>query len=330
MMPFGQKNEVKTKAEQAFASPTALTASRVGARSPPGTIASSHKGSLSPSRRGIPRSRTEEDQEIFGQIAEATSIRLKKSRSSPTPETPINRASVAISRADAAISSAIERSASLAKAGTGSVTVSNHSHGSGAGNSGKSASLAIPVALPPVTKAPLTPQSSIASVGSKTKDLDLKHNDNSFHVVANLIVDRFMAKLEPGATTLVVTEEDQRHLEQMVPPSIRSNLVEAVRFRLANLPPDSEAPIHVLTRQCQELGLHREGDNNLLLASLAPKKRTITITVSTVVANHEKALHRFSFDSVLGFAPSVGQSQVNRNQISCSIGATCSCPLSRC
>ncbi|KAG7352040.1 PLAC8 family domain containing protein [Nitzschia inconspicua] len=98
----------------------------------------------------------------------------------------------------------------------------------------------------------------------RSQVLDLKRNDNSFHVIAKLIIDRFEDQLSTHASTITVTAGDRFHLDRVVPA--KRGFVEAVQYRLANCPEDSTKPIHLVTRQCRALGLHLDGDQNLLYA----------------------------------------------------------------
>lgn len=121
--------------------------------------------------------------------------------------------------------------------------------------------------------------SSMSSVSRK--ELDFKHNDNTFHVVANLILEKFQAKMTPGDTFLTLDAADIAHLDQIAPHNVRISFVEAVRYRLEhNCPPNSDLNIHALTRECGDIGLARHGNDNPLLATLnAAGMKAITIAV---------------------------------------------------
>ena len=126
-------------------------------------------------------------------------------------------------------------------------------------------------------------QSTASSISSGSrKEMDLKHNDNAFHVVANLVLDKFQAKMTPGDTFLTLDASDIAELDQMVPPSVRISFVESLRYRLEhNCPTNSDLNIHALTRECGDLGLDRQGNSNPLLATLnAAGTKAITIAVS--------------------------------------------------
>ena len=97
--------------------------------------------------------------------------------------------------------------------------------------------------------------------------LDLKKNDNAFHIVASLIVDRFEEQLSDGNTKSIrVKAGDMYHMERVVPD--KKIFIEAVQFRVINCPQNSTKPIHEVTRRCQALGLHRKGKSNLLYAPI--------------------------------------------------------------
>jgi hypothetical protein len=113
---------------------------------------------------------------------------------------------------------------------------------------------------------------------TSSKVLDLKHNDNSFHVIAKLVIDRFEDHLNREAESFTLTAGDRCHLDRVVPA--KSNFIEAVKYRLQNCPEHSSKPIHLVTRQCRALGLHLEGNHNLLNAPVGTK---IRIDVSTVL-----------------------------------------------
>lgn len=102
---------------------------------------------------------------------------------------------------------------------------------------------------------------------SRSQALDLKHNDNSFHIIAKLLVDRFEEHLSnENVKTIRLSAGDLYHLNRVVPG--RQSFIEAVRYRLKECPDDSSKPIHLVTRQCHALGLDRDGEANLLYAPI--------------------------------------------------------------
>lgn len=108
---------------------------------------------------------------------------------------------------------------------------------------------------------------SIGSVSRRTKDLDLAHNDNSFHVIGGLIVEFFQTKQKSGNSDLRLSPQDIAQLDRLAPPRVRASFVEAVRYRFTNAPMDSSSSVHMLARQCHELGLDAEGPHNPLLVA---------------------------------------------------------------
>jgi hypothetical protein len=112
----------------------------------------------------------------------------------------------------------------------------------------------------------------------RSQVLDLKRNDNSFHVIAKLIIDRFEDQLNLNAATITVTAGDRFHLDRVVPA--KRGFVEAVQYRLMDCPENSTKSIHLVTRQCRALGLHLDGDQNLLYA---PVGTIVKIDVSALI-----------------------------------------------
>ena len=125
---------------------------------------------------------------------------------------------------------------------------------------------------------------SVASNGSSRRSLDLIHNDNAFHVIASIVVERFQRH---GSQGTYLDADDWKVLDASVPPAVRDSFVKAVRFRLKyNCPPNSEAHVHVLTRQCAEYNLAKEGDLNPLLREPSfSSSSTFEATVSSLYFN---------------------------------------------
>jgi hypothetical protein len=116
--------------------------------------------------------------------------------------------------------------------------------------------------------------------------LDLKNNDNAFHVIADLVLAPF-EQVEKGAS-LPVT--DQAQLDRSVPPHVRQGFVEAVQYRLENnCPPGSTEHVHVVTRKCQALGFAKKDSTNPLLAKIPtveiPNVKSATGVVSIFAAS---------------------------------------------
>lgn len=108
--------------------------------------------------------------------------------------------------------------------------------------------------------------------------LDLRTNDNSFHVIAQVIVDKYKEQLSsPQVSSITISRVDRLQMDRMVPNSMKANFIDAVQYRLKGLPENSDKPIHVLTIHCRTLGLDLVGDQNLLNS---PVGTVISINVS--------------------------------------------------
>jgi len=108
---------------------------------------------------------------------------------------------------------------------------------------------------------------SQSRVSHRSQALDLKHNDNSFHVVAKLLVGRFEDQLsDKKVKSIRLTAGDLYHLNRVVPE--KNSFIEAIRYRLRKCPENPSKPIHLITLQCHALGLDREGEYNLLYAPI--------------------------------------------------------------
>jgi Cys-rich protein (TIGR01571 family) len=113
---------------------------------------------------------------------------------------------------------------------------------------------------------------------SSRSTLDLKNNDNSFHVLANLMVDLLHPKVN-DSRELVLLPEDRQRIERLLPPSARINFIQAVQHRLNTMPANPTTPLQFLTLQCKELCLDQEGSRNPILASMALTGQPVYIFV---------------------------------------------------
>jgi hypothetical protein len=114
----------------------------------------------------------------------------------------------------------------------------------------------------------------------RTQALDLKHNDNAFHIVASLIVDRFEEQMSTeNSKSIMIKAGDMYHMERVIPD--KKSFIEAVQYRVINCPQDSTKPIHDVTRRCQALGLDRKGKANLLYA---PIGSVFEVSVSSTIS----------------------------------------------
>ena len=133
----------------------------------------------------------------------------------------------------------------------------------------------------------LDPSHPMVSGRSRTSQrapaLDLKHNDDSFQIVASLIVDRFEDHLSNRETKSIrITAGDTYHMERVVPD--KKQFIDAVKYRIQNCPENSSKQIHKVTRQCHVLGLDRKGESNLLFAPIGSH---FELTVSLVTVSIE-------------------------------------------
>lgn len=254
--------DIEDAAHSAFASPTKLASKFT---SPPKSP-TSH--SLSPTRTSRPS--------LNPNGTTSDTFRSSPSDARPSPGLSKADLAAAIQKADSALAGLDAPVLEHIMSSTCVLVAKDKSDG---GNTTKAAST---TTAPSVHKN-ASHQSAVLSISSGSrKDMDLKQNDNAFHVVANLVLDKFQAKMTPGDTFLTLDASDIAELDQMVPPTVRISFVAALRYRLEhNCPPNSDLNIHALTRECGDLGLDRQGNSNPLLATLnAAGTKAITIAVS--------------------------------------------------
>jgi len=102
-----------------------------------------------------------------------------------------------------------------------------------------------------------------------SNNMDLKHNDSAFIVLATLLTERLLPKVNstPGTTHYTLTSEDAAFLQKMLPYSVRKTFVEALRYRLQLLKSgvgSKDSSVGKLSMQCMMLGLDRSSLNVLL------------------------------------------------------------------
>ena len=102
---------------------------------------------------------------------------------------------------------------------------------------------------------------------SKGDQMEFMNNDNSFHVIASLLVDKFEETLKKEASFIKISEEDKEQINSILPESARENFVAALRYRLNDAPEFSRLPLHTVTRNCSKLGLDRLDTQNILFAA---------------------------------------------------------------
>lgn len=136
---------------------------------------------------------------------------------------------------------------------------------------------------------------------SQRTPLDLHHNDNTFHVLANLIVEFLEAKLTQDGKTVVLQPEDRVRMERVLPQTVRLDFIDALRFRLERTPEHAATPIHYITLQCQELGLDREGRRNpiLVAANLENEPSFIPVNSNLITSR----TYSFQSEPALSFNP---------------------------
>jgi hypothetical protein len=151
------------------------------------------------------------------------------------------------------------------------------------------------------TSAASTTGSAIAG-----KNLDLANNDNSFFVVANLLVDYFQSRVVKNSgiegddspdAKLLLKPADKESLERLLPQKARSNFIQAVQERLGNTPAVPTSPLQFLTLQCQELNLDQDDEVNPLLAVLELTDAPVLIEILPSSALHS-AMASASFTAV--------------------------------
>lgn len=108
-----------------------------------------------------------------------------------------------------------------------------------------------------------------SSYSGVASDMDMKHNDNAYHVIATLVTERLLPKINasPGSTHYTLTAEDTAFFQQMLPYTVRRSFVDALRYRLQLYKSgvgNRGSSVGKLSMQCQLLGLDRENLNVLL------------------------------------------------------------------
>ena len=102
-----------------------------------------------------------------------------------------------------------------------------------------------------------------------SSNFDLISNDNAYHVIATLITDRLVPKVQAHSTFYTLTSEDRAFFTKMLPYSVRRKFVDALRYRLqlingSDRRGKSNSALVNLSKQCQMLGLDKEKMNPLL------------------------------------------------------------------
>lgn len=129
-------------------------------------------------------------------------------------------------------------------------------------------------------------------------NLNLRHNDNAFHVLASLLVEFFHARLvvehHDGEDKRIVniSSEDKTGLQRLLPKTAMWDFVDAVSYRLEMTPVVPTTPIHSLTVQCQELCFDKDEimENPILATYEITTTDTVTINLLALVLNNEKPI----------------------------------------
>ena len=118
-----------------------------------------------------------------------------------------------------------------------------------------------------------------ASHGTTRTNLNLVNNDNSFHVLANLVVNFFKSKKVPSLNSFVFFPKDREQAERFLPVSARDNFIEAVRQRMERIPAEPKTPLDNLVLECSSLGFARKDGNNPILAIADVTTEPITVKI---------------------------------------------------
>lgn len=163
--------------------------------------------------------------------------------------------------------------------------------------------------------------SSPSNISSRDlEDLDLKHNDAAFNVVATLLCERLLPKIDmtmeeivssPHNNHFTISAEDVTFFQKMLPNSVRRDFVNALRYRLnlLRVVGSNSGIVHhhhnddemeeggggceQLSLQCQMLGLDRDGNMNLLLDNnfTAGKKVSLLFVVCHIHVYSDLCFH---------------------------------------
>jgi Cys-rich protein (TIGR01571 family) len=250
--------------KNAFSSPTVASLQRLGRRSPPrskfrsdqsdcnseaSSVAKSHYSRTS--RRSASVIQTHEDAELFDNLSGSTGVKLVRQRKDVDDE----------SDPGSQIIDVVEGALNLLR------SLSPTSPRSRDGSNMDGYTPGLPASL------------------RARQDLDLRNNDNSFHVLASLLVEFFQQRVQNRRLTLL--PDDRRTIERLLPESARQPFIEAVQYRLASTPVAPRTPLHFLTLQCQELGFHLYDDANPILAACQMTNEPLSLAVLKVLESDE-------------------------------------------
>lgn len=230
----------------AFISPSVAAKVRLGNRTTPRGGSSSNAATPTSSRRQSPR---QFDHEIMEQLSNSTAVSLSKSASAVDN--------------DNNIVTKLSEGAMQFIAQSSSWSPRNDTH--------------------PTRNAPINVHDD--DDDDTTNTLDLEHNDNSFHVLASLLVEFFQDRITDS--TIVLLPEDKLALERLLPATAVVPFIRAVQYRLQHTPVVPVTPLDHLALECQKLGLDvlLDDDTNvpnpiLVAESLTDTPQTIPILVA--------------------------------------------------
>jgi Cys-rich protein (TIGR01571 family) len=124
-----------------------------------------------------------------------------------------------------------------------------------------------------------------------SSNLNLRQNENSFHVLASLLIDFFQPKLvvneDENSKNYTLTPEDKEKLQRLLPKTAIWDFIDAVNYRLEMTPIVPVSPIHFLTLQCQELCFDKEETmENPILATYTVT--TVAVSIEIVTATSDR------------------------------------------
>ena len=244
----------------AFASPTVASKERLGIRggnskSPTAAGACTVDAGSVISRRSVSMISSTEDAEMFEQMSNATSVKVKKSKNRV-------RAAAASSTDGSTVSGTVDQLVGglMRSFSPASSTRSGEKTFSFASDDGG--------------------EEEQQWQEPNKSNLDLRNNDNSFHVLASLLVEFFRAKVDEDEQTLTLLPEDRITVQRLLPDTARRAFIEAARYRLELTPLVATTPLQFLTQQCQELGLDNEDAAlNPILVAIRLGEKPVSLSV---------------------------------------------------
>ena len=247
-----RSSEMKAKA--AFSSPTALVGGKKKA-----LIAASQSISPSTNTRKLIDKAERRDDDVFNQISLSTSVNIGWSRSRSRSNTPVKRHNRS-STPDAAKRNLSPMSLSSRPSSSFQSNVSKMK-GESFGDTPNDATLS------PKREVVAENERLAFEVERKSEpnnETDLKFDDESFQVIANMVLDHLQPKVSPADNSYILTKEELQSLESSIALPIRKSFTEAMRFR-AGKSNNEESFVYETVSECVRLGLDRPDERNILL-----------------------------------------------------------------